>query len=307
MPGTTSKLGMYLPGGGSEGVNGIDEKADIDKLNDDLQILDDAAGFGLPTSTTRPNQPFLGQAIVEQDTKRALYWNGAGWTDVLDNASNGLIPAGSTSDRDAYWGTPASVTAKVALANQGARWFNTDNGYEEKYYAETGQTGVVGRVVATGLGGWYPNAGTALPWAEFTSVAPGWPNNNEQLVGQTATFVAPWTEVSDNGAWHDPATNPTRITPKIAGNYEVSIDALWGVTTAQSFVKARKNSATTFRNVIVAANAESGLSGEAAFAVGTMSFNGTTDYVDFTAYMNSGANGQGSFHILLTYKRPPIV
>lgn len=44
MPAFTPNLSLYLPGGGSLGIGGDDEAADIDKLNQNFQKLDEFAG-----------------------------------------------------------------------------------------------------------------------------------------------------------------------------------------------------------------------------------------------------------------------
>jgi hypothetical protein len=43
MPGNTPELDLYLPGGGSTGLFGVDETADVDRLNENFQKIDDHA------------------------------------------------------------------------------------------------------------------------------------------------------------------------------------------------------------------------------------------------------------------------
>lgn len=59
MPAFTARLNMYLPGGGSLGIGGDDEVADIDRINQGLQRLDETVG--VPESSTFPGNPFPGQ------------------------------------------------------------------------------------------------------------------------------------------------------------------------------------------------------------------------------------------------------
>lgn len=87
---STSRLNLYLPGGGSTGLI-PDEVADIDKLNQNFRILDDAIGFKLVTSGTRPASPFLGQPIKETDTGDIRYWNGTDWPQLSG------VPVGTIS------------------------------------------------------------------------------------------------------------------------------------------------------------------------------------------------------------------
>jgi hypothetical protein len=83
VPTYTSKLALYLPGGGSSSIGGVDETADIDKLNLNFQSIDTATGVKICTSSTRPATPFTGQQIYETNTKLTYVWNGA-W--VLQSA-----------------------------------------------------------------------------------------------------------------------------------------------------------------------------------------------------------------------------
>jgi hypothetical protein len=84
MPTYTTKLALYLPGGGSAGIGGPDETADIDKLNLNFTAIDTATGAKIVTSSTRPATPFTGQQIYETNTKLSYVWSGSAW--VLQSA-----------------------------------------------------------------------------------------------------------------------------------------------------------------------------------------------------------------------------
>lgn len=76
---------------------------------------------------------------------------------------NGQQRRGSTAERDAMYGVPATDSARAALANSRPTWFNTDRGWEESYYAATGTPGLSAPgVVAGAPAAWYPNAGSFL-------------------------------------------------------------------------------------------------------------------------------------------------
>jgi hypothetical protein len=76
---TTSRLGLYLPGGGSTGLITPDEPADIDKINDNMVKIDAAAGVRVVTSSTRPSSPYSGLLIFETDTGFTRVWSGSEW------------------------------------------------------------------------------------------------------------------------------------------------------------------------------------------------------------------------------------
>jgi microcystin-dependent protein len=64
---------------------------------------------------------------------------------------------GTTAQRDAIFGVPATDTERVTLANSRRIWFNTQTGWEESYYAVTGTVGLNVPGLVTGAApGWYP-------------------------------------------------------------------------------------------------------------------------------------------------------
>lgn len=67
----------------------------------------------------------------------------------------GTVPRGTTAQRDGYWGIPGDATARVALANRIARWWNTDKGYEQQYFAQWDDASV-GSAPAKTTHGWGP-------------------------------------------------------------------------------------------------------------------------------------------------------
>lgn len=143
MAGSTTRLSLYKPGGGSTGLYLPDETADIDRLNENFDKLDDAAGAKGVTSTTRPPAPFDGQIIKESDTGRAMVWQASITTWV--ELAPGSIVAGSTALRDLIFPVPATPAARVSLANQIPRWFNTDKGWEEQYFSQFDDAGALVR------------------------------------------------------------------------------------------------------------------------------------------------------------------
>lgn len=87
----TTRLNLYLPGGGSSGTITPDEPVDIDKINDNMKLLDAAIGFRVVTTGTRPSDPFIGQPIKETDTGDIRYWDGDSWEQLSG------VPVGTIS------------------------------------------------------------------------------------------------------------------------------------------------------------------------------------------------------------------
>lgn len=110
MGASTNKLGLYLPGGGSTGTITPDESADIDKINNNMQLLDAAAGFKVCTSTTRPTPPYDGQPIYETDTGKLKVYVAAtpAWVDAV------VVSIASTNITDATTVGKALLTAAAA-------------------------------------------------------------------------------------------------------------------------------------------------------------------------------------------------
>lgn len=66
-------------------------------------------------------------------------------------------PRGDTVARNAYFGTPTTDEDRAQLANAQVRWFNTERGWEESYYATTGIAGLTARGLVAGVAsGWFP-------------------------------------------------------------------------------------------------------------------------------------------------------
>lgn len=78
----TTRLELYKPGGGLSGTNLPDEYADIDKINGNMDLIDDAVGFFICTSSTRPTNPFPGQAILQTNDGNSYIWSGSEWAQL---------------------------------------------------------------------------------------------------------------------------------------------------------------------------------------------------------------------------------
>lgn len=144
----------------------------------------------------------------------------------LERASQGIVSverlprddlrfAGTAAERDALYGVPgASVPAQVALANRQIAWWNTEEGWEESYYAVTGSAGLTTLGLAVGApAGWYPTG--AGPYCTIRPTA--------GVSVSTGNFISGWNAaVARRGGveWFD--TDTYGIIIKKAGRYDLS-------------------------------------------------------------------------------------
>jgi len=101
------------------------------------------------------------------------------------------------------------------------------------------------------------------------------PSNIDTLIGFTAT--------SDTNGWYSGIT--TRTTPTVAGTYRVDVMLNWNagtISTDQSNIQLRKNG-TAFALSQVGIHTFSYTQN----ACGIVTMNGTTDYIEFTAYSSN--------------------
>lgn len=82
-------------------------------------------------------------------------------TDYVTRWSSAIF-AGTTTERDAIFGSPTTDAAIVALANKQVRYYNTTEGWWESYYS-TAKTGLTAKnLIAGNTVGWYPEAGSDI-------------------------------------------------------------------------------------------------------------------------------------------------
>lgn len=118
--------------------------------------------------------------------------------------------------RDTQWGTPTTASARRALQDKGAATTRLDLGWTERYYANLtdGGANTGGATVA----GWYPITGK-LPFVSLgmAAISPAIPTG-------FSTVGMGWdTELSDVSDLHNSTTNPSRVTIKQAGQYQVTV------------------------------------------------------------------------------------
>jgi|TARA_R100000482_G_scaffold124710_2_gene78555 hypothetical protein len=97
---TTSFLGLYKPGGGSTGTNTPDETVDIDKINNNMDLIDDWA------------QSFLMQPVTAWTPSLSGFSLGNGTLDARYRRSNGLV----LFIIELTWGSTSSASGSIGFS-----------------------------------------------------------------------------------------------------------------------------------------------------------------------------------------------
>lgn len=95
MPALTARMSFYLPGGGSLSIGGDDEVADIDRINENFQKIDEALGAPKKTRASVID-PVDGQ-IIREDRDAYGWDNDSGqWFQI--NPHVGTTPPSSPQE-----------------------------------------------------------------------------------------------------------------------------------------------------------------------------------------------------------------
>ena len=113
----------------------------------------------------------------------------------------------------------------------------------------------------------------------------------QNILNTTSVAIIWSTPAFDNyTAWS--AGNPTRITPKVAGWYQITgvIGFATNATGARIAQLAKNGAAASVQSTTMNVTATFNTAVQIAYP---MQFNGSTDYVELTAYQNSGLGSPG--------------
>ncbi|WKW87072.1 minor tail protein [Microbacterium phage Nicole72] len=168
-------------------------------------------------------------------------------------AASGYLPphevryAGTTLERNAFFGVPATTPEQVALANERVTWFNTDWGWEESYYVAAGSSGLTAPGLITGTAaGWYPTG-----------------------VGPSARLIAGTTQSMTTGNWFVNwaafgtgasrrrggstwwGTSAGSLFPKFAGIYEPFAQSLCQTGAGSGSLSFLKNGSSAGQHTLV--------------------------------------------------------
>ncbi len=152
-------------------------------------------------------------------------------TELQRRLTRGNTGLGSTAQRNLIYGIPGTDAEHVALANREITWYNTDKGWNERYYALASLPGLAVRGLASpgpGYGnptnGWYPVPGTLAYMTRIKNnsfqSAPGGVFTQPQLLGSGATAFA-----HVGGMFN--AVGNSAIVPTIAGLFDITSNIYW--------------------------------------------------------------------------------
>jgi hypothetical protein len=142
---------------------------------------------------------------------------------------------GTTAERNALYGVPATNAQRVALHNQKVQWQNTETGWTEQYFAPSNLAGVnapgliVDAVPAAYPAGWYPVAGSLI-LATFIK------NNGFQSAPGGVKTAPTLSVVLNNTQSKFTATGASGIIPSIAGYYDMSYSVYFSGGGAMNYV-----------------------------------------------------------------------
>jgi hypothetical protein len=161
----------------------------------------------------------------------------------------------------------------------------------------TGSTGALGPTGATGATG---PTGPSADISATDTVVTGKLSGDQTIASATNDVLISFVDDIDPNGWWDATSK--QFTPTIAGYYNISLHVWWtaaAATTNQYNVQIRKNSSTSaiFQNQTVTG------AGTSQGGSRIVYLNGSTDYVDFTAYngdastrsLQWGGAGQGTW------------
>lgn len=202
--------------------------------------------------------------------------------------------ASSEAARNTHWGTPTTGSTQLALQNLGATTIRTDLQMTERYFATyNASTNPGGARVA----GWYPVGNEALFMGKATRTM------------ATGTSYAPgasgfsFTEVADTLTWHNPSTNPERITPNREGIYRATVSAQFAANaTGRREGQIGKNGADFLSFYGLGSQVRN-------FSMSGVEYmNGTTDYFNMAAFVqDSGASLIVYVQTMVEFMRPATV
>lgn len=193
--------------------------------------------------------------------------------------------------------TTAARSAALTAPTQGMlSWIDATGSLEVYYEAYNASTNTGGAAVA----GWYPATGAAMFAGSFSA---NFANNTNINIGATSYL---YTEKYDAYGWHSTSSNTSRIIPTVAGFYQLSGYVTFGSNATGVLRRIQANvNGSTIGAVGGSPATGTGLQTPAISLVTYL--NGSTDYVEFAAFQDSGGSLSGSGYCSVSFIRPTSV
>jgi len=159
----------------------------------------------------------------------------------------------------------------------------------------TGPTGPTGRTGPTGPTGNTGPTGASANLQASSYVTQGYLAANQTIPANTDSVIQFTPDIDPQGWLKNASTSTARFLPSIAGYYDISYQVTWppGLTSGQDNIQIRKNNTSFF---IVQSPIQNTSTNTFQCGSKLVNLNGTTDYVDFTAFSaNVGGQAIQSF------------
>lgn len=231
---------------------------------------------------------------------------------VVHGASRGGAQGGTTTERDARFGVPATDAARVALANQKVVWYNSTLGWEESYYATTGLSGLTAKGLLAGYSsGWYPTGNGKTPEIVMNAITTflastgnyvgAW-NGSVNRVGGDAFFVydqyGPTLKLP---GFYDLAAYSTQASGSGLADYHIRLNNLAGTT-----VEWQSN----LSGILLSSSYYTQINGDYPSTLikpGGNLFRWFCSNGSLNVHHTSSVSGAGRGQLFARYKRPPLV
>lgn len=124
------------------------------------------------------------------------------------------------------------------------------------------------------------------------------------IAANASSTVSFDTDAYDPFNWHNPASNPTRVTPNLPGWYDVSWNAVWEAgggtyTRTLTGILVTGGLPNPWRRVDQGASEAASGNFTAAASAGWLQLNGTTDYVEMERFQSNGSSAARTLNAMM--------
>ena len=184
----------------------------------------------------------------------------------------------------------AARTTALAAPSQGmVSWLN-DSGTAWQYFELYNASSNPGGAVAAG---WYPMPGSGIFYGTATK------STTTSVTETLGAAGFAYTEITDTLNWHNPSTNPDRITPTVAGLYRVTGTVQWSAGAAgDRRISVFKNGSLYFEQRV---GTGTGVYNNVSLVIG---MNGSSDYFSVTCFQSSGGASTATAPIAVEFVKP---